>query len=339
VLSQRYPTLKNPGNLNNEIGLPLSVLNVNEEHQRAVLEMGFYVPGEIRFLCEIAPPSIGVVTNIGQVHAERAGSQDAIARGKRELVESLPEDGWALLNADDPRVLDMAAHTEARVLTYGLAETAELAASDIHPRGLDGLDFTLTYKGEAQRFETPLLGRHSVYTALAAAAVGLVDGLDWDHIRAGLASPQGHLRMVARRTRQGALLLDDTYNASPQSTVAALDLLDDLETIEGRKIAVLGDMLELGPYEEEGHQRVGQHAAGIVDLLVTVGQRARMIASSAHKAGLQAAFIVEADHIEMALDYLDSTLNGSDAVLVKGSNALRMDRLIPMLEGKPEVTS
>ncbi|MEA3351262.1 MAG: UDP-N-acetylmuramoyl-tripeptide--D-alanyl-D-alanine ligase [Chloroflexota bacterium] len=332
VLKQRYNTLKNLGNLNNEIGLPMTMLRLNEKHHRAVLEMGFYVPGEIAFLCDIAQPNIGVITNIGTVHAERAGSQASIARGKAELVQALPADpdGVAVLNYDDPLVRPMAEKTQARVFFYGLDHRADLWADKIEGLGLDGIRFRLHYRNEVLHLRVPLIGRHSVHTVLRAAAVGLIEGLTWQEIINGLRS-SGHtqLRLVAVRTEKGALLLDDTYNASPQSTLAALNLLAEME---GRKIAVLGDMLELGQYERQGHEMVGARAAAVADLLVTVGERAHIIAAAAGRVGFPIANITELDHSHQAIEHLRECLRADDVVLVKGSHGVRMDRIVAALE-------
>ena len=329
VLEQRYRTLKNPGNLNNEIGLPISLLRLSEGHQSAVLEMGFYVPGEIAFLCDLALPQVGVITNIGTVHAERAGSQEAIARGKAELVESLPPDGVAILNYDDPLVREMAAKTQARVFFYGLDQQADLWADEVVGLGLDGIRFQLHYRGERLTLRVPLIGRHSVHTALRAAAVGLVEGLTWQEIISGLRSGNTQLRLVAVRTESGALLLDDTYNASPQSTLAALNLLEELD---GRKIAVLGDMLELGPYEVRGHELVGLRAAEVVDELVTIGELGGIIARAAFKSGLAETSITQLETTQQAISYLKPKLGSEDVVLVKGSRGMQMDRIVAALE-------
>jgi len=331
VLLQRYRTLKNPGNLNNEIGLPLTLLRLSEGHEAAVLEMGFYVPGEIALLCDMALPQVGVITNIGTVHAERAGSQEAIARGKAELVQSLPPapEGIAILNYDDPWVREMASQTSARVFFYGLDPKADLWADNVEGLGLAGIRFRLHFRSESIHLRVPLIGRHSVHTALRAAAVGLMEGLTWQEIVAGLRSGHTQLRLVAVRTLHGALLLDDTYNASPESTLAALNLLDEME---GHKIAVLGDMLELGPYEERGHEMVGVRAAEVVDELVTVGERGRMIAAAARRSGLQEGAIVELSETEEAIEYLRPRLHELDVVLVKGSHGMHMDRIVAALE-------
>jgi UDP-N-acetylmuramoyl-tripeptide--D-alanyl-D-alanine ligase len=333
VLSTRYRTLKSPGNLNNEIGLPLTLLRLTTGHQRAVLEMGFYVPGEIAFLCDIAQPQIGVVTNIGTVHAERAGSQEAIARGKSELVQALPPapEGVAILNFDDPWVRQMEERTKARVFFYGLSPEANLWADNVTGLGLEGIRFRLHYRGETLHVKIPLIGRHSVHTALRAAAVGLAEGMNWQEILEGLNQGHTQLRLAAVRSQNGALLLDDTYNASPESMLAALNLLDELE---GRKVAVLGDMLELGSYERSGHEMVGLRAAQVANVLLTLGTRAHMIAEAARRAGMKKSLILEFDEFDSLMGWLLANLSREDTVLIKGSHGLRMDRITSMLEAR-----
>ena len=331
VLSTRYRTLKSPGNLNNEIGLPLTILRLSSGYQRAVLEMGFYVPGEIAFLCDIALPQVGVVTNIGTVHAERAGSQEAIARGKAELVQALPPapEGVAVLNFDDPWVRKMEEKTKARVFFYGLSPEATLWADSVVGLGLEGIRFRLHYQGETLHVRIPLIGRHSVHTALRAAAIGLVEGMNWQEILEGLNQGHTQLRLAAVRSQTGALLLDDTYNASPESMLAALNLLSELD---GRKVAVLGDMLELGPYERGGHEMVGLRAAQVADILLTLGERAHIFAEAARRAGMKRTSIFEFDEFEPLMDWLRTNLTKNDTVLIKGSHSLRMDRITNLLE-------
>ncbi|MBC8506004.1 MAG: UDP-N-acetylmuramoyl-tripeptide--D-alanyl-D-alanine ligase [Anaerolineales bacterium] len=333
VLDQRYSTLKNSGNLNNEIGLPLTMLRLSAGHRRAVLEMGLYVPGEIAFLCDLAQPQIGVITNVGTVHAERAGSQEAIARGKAELVEALPSDpeGVAILNYDDPLVRAMAEKTQARVFYYGLDSRADLWADQVEGLGLDGIRFRLHFHGETLHLRVPLIGRHSVHTVLRAAAVGLNDGLTWQEIINGLRSGHTQLRLVAVRSRSGALLLDDTYNASPQSSLAALNMLDEME---GHKIAVLGDMLELGQYEKAGHWKIGLRAAEVADAILTIGERSRHIAEAARSTGFSNQDLVEFENSDQAIEYLQDILHEDDVVLVKGSRGMRMDRIVATLEAR-----
>ncbi|MDL1910419.1 UDP-N-acetylmuramoyl-tripeptide--D-alanyl-D-alanine ligase [Chloroflexi bacterium CFX6] len=331
VLSTRYRTLKSPGNLNNEIGLPLTVTRLSDGHQRAVMEMGFYVPGEIAFLCDIALPQVGVVTNVGTVHAERAGSQEAIARGKAELVQALPPapEGVAILNFDDPWVRKMEEKTKARVFFYGLSPEAHLWADRVEGLGLEGIRFRMHYQGETLHVKIPLIGRHSVHTALRASAVGLVEGMNWQEILEGLSQGHTQLRLAAVRSEGGALLLDDTYNASPESMLAALNLLDELE---GRKVAVLGDMLELGPYERGGHEMVGLRAGQMVDVLLTLGERARIIAEAARRITGKRKIILEFGELEPLAEWLKANLTKNDVVLIKGSHGLRMDRITSLLE-------
>lgn len=331
VLNQRYRTLKSPGNLNNEIGLPLTLLRLSSGHERAVLEMGFYVPGEIAFLCDIAQPQVGVVSNIGTVHAERAGSQENIFLGKAELVQALPPspEGVAILNFDDPLVRKMEEKTRARVFFYGLSPEAELWADHVEGQGLEGIRFRLHYHNETLYARIPMIGRHSVHTALRAAAVGLAEGLSWQEIFDGLRQGQSQLRLVAVRSSRGALILDDTYNASPESMLAALNLLSELD---GRKIAVLGDMLELGPYERQGHEMVGLRAAQVARTLITLGPRGHMLAEAARRAGMRANHVLEFDEPEPIIDWLNKNLTEADAVLIKGSRALHMDRITAALE-------
>ena len=331
VLSTRYRTLKSPGNLNNEIGLPLTMLRLSSGHQHAVMEMGFYVPGEIAFLCDIALPQIGVVTNVGTVHAERAGSQEAIARGKAELVQALPPapEGVAILNFDDPWVQKMEERTRARVFFYGLSPEAHLWADQVVGLGLEGIRFRMHYAGETLHVKIPLIGRHSVHTALRASAVGLAEGMNWQEILEGLNQGHTQLRLAAVRSENGALLLDDTYNASPESMLAALNLLDE---IEGRKVAVLGDMLELGPYERGGHEMVGLRAAQVAEVVVTLGARAHVIADAARRTGMKKSAIIEFDDIDPLMEWMKTNLTRNDVVLIKGSHGLRMDRITASLE-------
>jgi UDP-N-acetylmuramoyl-tripeptide--D-alanyl-D-alanine ligase len=331
VLGQRYHTFKNPGNLNNEIGLPLSLLRLGPGHECAVLEMGFYVPGEIAFLCELAQPHVGVITNIGTVHAERAGSQEVIAAGKSELIQSLPRTphGVAVLNYDDPWVRPMADITKASILFYGLDSRANLWADRVNGLGLEGIRFRLHFRKETLHLRVPLIGRHSVHTVLRASAVGLIEGLSWQEIISGLQWGRSQLRLVAVRTETGAFILDDSYNASPESTLAALNLLGELD---GRKIAVLGDMLELGQYERQGHEMVGVRAAEVCSELITIGEKGKMIAESALDSGLSSRKIYSFEQTPEVIDFLRSHLNEGDIVLIKGSHGLRMDRIVSALE-------
>ena len=328
VLARRYRTLRSRGSYNNEIGLPLTLLQLTSAHERVVLEMGMYDVGEIADLARIARPHVGVVTNIGPVHLERAGSMERIAQAKAELVEALPGDGTAILNYDEPLVRDMAQRTQARVFYYGLSPRADLWATNIRGMGLEGIRFRLHYKGETLHLRVPLLGRHSVHTALRAAAVGLVEGESWQEIVEGLQGGAPQLRLVAVDALNGSTLLDDTYNASPQSTLAALNLLDELK---GRKIAVLGDMLELGNYERDGHRKVGLRVIDSADVLITVGELARIIAEEALRWGMSSSAVHVLASNDQAIELLKRIVSPGDFILVKGSRAMQMEEIVMAL--------
>ncbi len=329
VLATRYVTLRNEGNLNNEIGLPLTVLRLRSTHRAAVLEMGMYVGGEIAELAAIGRPRIGVVTAVQAVHLSRIGSLEAIERAKGELVEALPDDGCAILNADDPRVARMASRTAARVRTYGFSDEADVTAERIVSAGRDGMRFVMRAGPYRIPVSTPALGRHSVHNALAAAAVGLEAGLALDEVAAGLAAGWSAPHRSVLVEAGGVLLLDDTYNASPASVAAALDLLT---TLPGRKIAVLGEMLELGEEHAAGHRAVGRAAADAgLDLLVVVGAAAAPIAWAARARGMDPSRIVRVRDGEAALDALRPRLVPGDVVLLKASRGVALDVVVDAL--------
>jgi len=327
VLGARYRVLKNEANYNNEIGLPLTLLRLTQRHQRAVLEMGMFALGEIRTLCEIARPEVGVVTNVGPSHLERLGSLEAIAAAKAELVESLPPQGYAVLNADDPLVMAMADRTRARVLTYGTSDGADVRASEVESRGLEGVAFRLHWRGEAARVETHLPGRHIVSNALAAAAVGLADGMALAEVSAALAAAEVPLRLQVHRGRNGCTLLDDTYNASPASMAAALDLLAE---IPGRRIALLGDMAELGAASREGHLATGRRAAETADVIHAVGEEAQLIADGARAGGHDNVHHWSTK--EQAAEAVAGDLRPDDVILLKASRAMAFETLLDVLK-------
>ncbi len=328
VLSQRYRVLKSERSINTATGLPLALLRLTPTHERAVLEIGGgYELGEIAQLARIARPQVGVVTNVGPTHLGRMGTIERIALNKAELVASLPEDGVAILNADDALVRAMAPKAQGRVLFYGLSPEADLWANEIESQGLEGLRFRLHYGQEVIHARVSLLGRHSVHTALRAAAVGLVEGLSWQEIMDGLRGAT-QLRLVVVPGLNGSTLLDDTYNSSPASAIAALNLLAELE---GRKIAVLGDMLELGSYEDEGHRKVGRRAMDVVDLLVTVGPRGRIIAEEALALGMAAHAVHIVEDNDAAIVHLRQAIAPGDTILVKGSRGMAMEHIVSAL--------
>lgn len=325
LLSRKFKALKSEGNLNTEIGVPLTLLEL-DDHQKAVIEMGMYLPGDIALLCKIALPQVGVVTNVGPSHLERTGSLEATAKAKGELVEALPPEGLAILNGDDPLVRSMSSGAKAKVLYYGTQEGLDLRATDVKSRGLSGITFSVKWQGQGRRLETCLIGVHSVYTALAAAAVALNEGMEMEEVAEGLKHLESGNRIKVIPGPGGSVILDDTYNSSPASCLAALSILEEMK---GERIAVLGDMLELGDAEEEGHRSVGRRAAEVASCLITLGQRARTIAEEARAAGLKDVRAVSShDEVVVALR---GALRRDCYVLVKGSRGLAMENIVKKL--------
>ncbi len=333
VLALTGPTYRSPGNLNTEIGLPLSLLEVTPEHRAAVLEMGgAYALGEIRLLAEIARPRIGVVTNVHPVHIERMGTIEAIAETKAELPESLPEDGWAVLNGDDFRVRAMAERVRGQVIFYGLDPENDVRASDVESEGLEGTSFWLHLAGETNRVTIPLIGGHAVELALAAIAVGHAIGMDLADMLQGLAEPGVQVRLLVMEGPNGSQMIDDTYNASTPSVMSALGLLEMMNP--RRAIAVLGDMRELGAETENEHITVGRRAGVVADLIITYGELARTIGREASAtggrrgAGPPQIESFSLDQRDELVAYLKRELRPDDVVLLKGSRGLQMEDIV-----------
>ena len=330
ALGARFRVLRTTASYNNEIGVPLTWLAIEPSHEVAVIELGFYVPGEIADLCRLVRPRVGVIKRITDkpVHFSRTPSLAAIAAGKAELIEALPSDGLALLNADDPRVRALAPRTSARVVLFGESEDAALRASEVRASGLDGLRFVASYEGERVDVGVPIPGRHALVAALAALGAARALGVPLDEAAVALgAMERPHHRMEIRRG-EGITVIDDSYNASPAAVLAALAVLRE---VRGRRVAVIGDMLELGTMSADAHEEVGREAARSTDVLIAVGELARTAVHAARDAGLQDTYEV-ADGAE-ALVLLKRIGRADDTVLVKGSHSLALDRLADALVG------
>ena len=330
AIGARYRVLKTTASFNNEIGVPLTILGLEPSHEVAVIEMGFYVPGEIADLCRLVRPRVGVITRIPEtpVHFSRTPSVEAIANGKAELIESLPKDGVALLNGDDPRVRSLAPRTRARIVLFGEGSDAELRATDVKAGALEPLRFTATYRGERAEVTVPLPGRHVIVAALAALGSAHAIGIPLEEAAVALGTlEQPRHRMEIRRAAR-LTVIDDSYNASPAAVLAALAVLKD---VRGRRVAVIGDMLELGTLSADAHEEVGREAARSADVLIGVGELARTAVSAAKRAGLAETHVV-ADGAE-ALVLLKRIQRLDDTILVKGSHSLALDRLADALVG------
>jgi len=335
VLSRRFRTFRNPGNLNSEIGLPLAMLEVPPDTEVGVFEMaGAWVLGELALIADIAKPKIGVVVNVHPVHLERMGTIEAIAQSKAELVEALPEDGVAVLNGDDPLVRAMASKTKARVLTYGLDRRNDISVSGLTTLGLEGSEFWVHIEGQRYYIKVPMIGGHAVELALAAIAVGHALGMHISEVLPGFADASTQIRLIVIAGPNGSRIIDDTYNASTPSVLSALSLLEEVG--EGRKIAVLGDMRELGEVSEIEHRKVGRRVADVVDLLFTFGDLARIIGEEARAtAAIDGRDLpVEsfgADEIDALIARLEAVLQDKDMLLLKGSRGLEMERIVAAL--------
>jgi len=324
VLSAAAPTIATAGSLNNELGVPLTMLRADAATRFLVLEMGARHIGDIAALTGLAAPDIAVVTNVGQAHLSHFGSRAAIARAKGELVQGLAPGGTAILNADDPRVAAMRALTDGPVLTFGHAQHADVRVLNLTLDRLGRPSFTLRTAGVSAPVTLPLVGAHQALNASAAAAAGLAAGVPLDAAAAFLAAASlSKWRLELRDLACGATLLNDSYNADPDTARAALDALAAMEG--GRRIAVLGEMLELGDDSAAEHRAVGQYAASRADVVVAVGEAARPIADS---AGQRAVALAGND---AAVDWLHSNLTVGDVVLVKASRAARLDEVAAAL--------
>ena len=331
VLGKSLVVLKTEGNYNNEIGLPLTLLQLDRRHQVVVLEMGMRGLGEIAALCEISSPEVGVITNIGKTHLELLGSQEKIAKAKGELLDSLPPEGSAVLYAQDPWQLKLARMVKGDLVFYGM-ENSQVSASQVTLNGLEASEFILrTPIGEAPCF-LPLPGKHNVLNALAAAAVGHRFGMTPKEIAAGLASVSlTGMRLEVKPGIFGSKLIDDSYNASPASTKAALELL--AASGDGRKLAVLGDMYELGYESVSGHRAVGEKAAVLeIDCLCAVGELAREIASGALAAGLSGERVNIFKDKQQATAFLKTYIQEGDVVLIKGSRGMQLEEITASLQ-------
>jgi UDP-N-acetylmuramoyl-tripeptide--D-alanyl-D-alanine ligase len=332
ILGQGGPGLRTEGNLNNEVGVPLTLLGLGPEHRWAVIEMGMNHPGEIARLAAIAEPQVGLVTLAAPAHLEGLGTVEAVADAKAELYQGLPAGGIAVASADDPRMLKRAEASGRRLLTFaaGPERQGDVVVLEIASQGADGLRFSLGIGNRELQIRIPgLVGAHNAANAAAAAATAVAMGASDREIVRGLAE----VRPVGRRLRletlpSGLRLVDDCYNANPASMSAALRTLTDLAG-QGRAAAVLGDMLELGAFEAEAHRALGEEAARRgVALLAAFGPRARATAEAARAAGL-AAF--QTEDLEALVAWARAELRPTDVLLVKGSRGMKLERLVEAL--------
>ncbi len=328
-LETTFPILKTKGNLNNLIGLPLTLLNLTEKEKIVILEMGMNVPGEIRRLTEIAEPDVGLITNIQEVHLQGMGSLERIKEEKGELFRKMKKDGTILVNQDDSRVIELASEFAGKKITYGVAHPADAMAKGVQLRGAEGTRFTLLFQGEEMEIALPLLGRHFVPNALSAIVVARAFGIEMKSIREALEHFQPFpMRMEIIPLGGGKTLINDTYNANPKSMEMALETLAEVKG-KRRAIVVLGDMLELGDFASEAHRRLGQKVRECsIDFLIVLGEKGPLVAESAIRHGFERGKIrVAEDHAEVVF-LLKQMMQNQDWILVKGSRGMAMEKIV-----------
>ncbi len=327
TLADRFPTHRSPGNLNSREGLPLALMSLRRDHRVSVLELAMDSPGEIADLCRVAEPEVGAVLNVGLTHVSKLGSIEAIQREKLSLARNLPADGWAILNADDPRVLSVKPELRCHVLTFGEHESADLRRGPVTENGLLGTSFDVTNGESTERVTSPLPGAHTVPAVLTAMAAAIALGMT---LR-GAASAVYHARVEGRarvlKSAAGATIIDDRYNSSPASLAGALLMLRGLQ---GRRIAFLGRMAELGEYELEEHRKAGEIAAASCEVLFCSGETCRALAEAARAAGHpDVRWFPSRDE---AAAEAAAILREGDTVLVKASRGEAFEAAIPILE-------
>ena len=333
VLSTQRNILKTEANFNNEIGLSQTLLKIGPEHEAVVVEMGMRGLGEIAGLAATARPTVGVVTNVGETHLERLGSVENIAAAKAELVQALPMEGIAILNGDDVHVLAMRQKTNARVMTYGIGPDLDVQAINLH-YSAQGVSFDCRAKQATVAITLPVPGIHNVYNALAAIAVALELGVGLEAAARGLATFEPGKMRLNIRNYGDITVIDDTYNASPLSMAAAIDVLATVA--KGRKLAAIGDMLELGAAAPAAHEKVGrQLAAAGVEAVLALGDMARMAAETARDHGV--AMVAACPDHQTAIQLLRKILLPGDTLLLKGSRGMTMEKLLDAFAPQSEV--
>ncbi|UCC66374.1 MAG: UDP-N-acetylmuramoyl-tripeptide--D-alanyl-D-alanine ligase [Deltaproteobacteria bacterium] len=334
ILGESYKVLKNPGNFNNLIGLPLSLLKLNSQDQVAVLEMGMNRKGEIRRLTQIAKPDLAILTNISPVHLEGLKSLKGIMEAKGELLDVMEAQGRLILNADDPRVVELSERFRGAKTSFGITSLAHWVATDISTRGDGGVSFRLNGPIGKTSISLSIMGRHQVYNALAASAAASHLAVGLKEIKRGLGAFQPPpMRMELIILGQGIKIINDVYNANPKSVESALSTLE--EVTEGRKIAVLGDMWELGAYAPQAHTEAGRlvKEKGVA-LLFLLGEFSRYVAQGATDAGMNPkAIFIGKDHQGLS-HQLARSLKKGDCVLIKGSRIMKMEKVIEDLRNQ-----
>ena len=340
VLGEKYKTLQTDLDLDTIYNLPITILKLRPWHQKLVLEMGVDHKNEMDFHLSLVKPSIAVVTGINPTHSEPEllGSLEGVIKEKRKLLQILPKDGLAILNWDDENVWKMARFTKAKVLKCGTSPKCDFWADKIKV-DFSGTSFILHYENKKFAIKTGLVGRHFIHECLAAAAVGINQGLTWGQIKNGLSKLKPLAgRLSIEKGPKGTILINDVLRANPASTIAGLQTLVDLPTLraaQGRRIAVLGEMGELGELAQEEHRRVGKEVAGLkIDYLVSVGPLQKLTAEEAIKSGMKKNQVFWVENVAQAARILERLLSVGDLFYLKGSLLRHMERIPLILNGE-----
>ncbi|MDO8885505.1 UDP-N-acetylmuramoyl-tripeptide--D-alanyl-D-alanine ligase [Candidatus Oleimmundimicrobium sp.] len=329
ILKKKFSTVYSEKNYNNEIGVPLTIIKADSNTDVLILELGMRGKGQIAELCEIALPTIGLITNIGKAHFELLRSEEAIARTKAELVKSIPSNGVVVLNCDDGWTSILEKMTSAKIIKYGLSRKADIRAEGISVDASGCPSFKIIYENNSAFLKLSFPGRHNIYNALAAASVAIVMGLSLEDIKDGLEKCEiTEMRMQVFKNSKGVTIINDAYNANPDSMRASLESLKEIECKE-RRVAILGDMAELGEISLSSHKDVGALVKKKgVDLLFTVGEKAKQIARGAIEIGMDAKNVFICNNLKDAELKVKKVIKSGDVVLVKGSRIMELEKLI-----------
>ena len=328
AISNNFDTLKNEGNFNNHIGVPLTLFNLNKKHECAIIEMGMSNFNEIEYLANIVNPKIGVISNIGLSHIENLGSQDGILKAKLEITTNFDENNILIVNGDDEYLSKVCKEDcNYNLKTFGFNSNNDVYCTE-YIMSEDSINFKCIIDGKEEAIFIPTVGKHNIYNAMAAILVGLTLGMKLEDIKLGLRGFTASKMRLDIFKKDDLTIINDAYNASPDSMKAALDILGRYEK---RRVAILGDMFEMGEHSEYGHRLVGESSINNVDVLITVGDMSKFIGDEAKKLGLDSNNIYHFKTKELAIESLDSLINKDDAVLVKASRGMKLEEIVEYL--------
>ena len=328
AISNNFDTLKNEGNFNNHIGVPLTLFNLNKKHECAIIEMGMSNFNEIEYLANIVNPKIGVISNIGLSHIENLGSQDGILKAKLEITTNFDENNILILNGDDEYLSKVCKEDcNYNLKTFGFNSNNDVYCTE-YIMSEDSINFKCIIDGKEEAIFIPTVGKHNIYNAMAAILVGLTLGMELEDIKLGLRGFTASKMRLDIFKKNDLTIINDAYNASPDSMKAALDILGRYEK---RRVAILGDMFEMGEHSEYGHRLVGESSINNVDILITIGDMSKFIGDEAKKLGLDNNNIHHFENKELAIESLNNLINKDDVVLVKASRGMKLEQIVEYL--------